>query len=93
MGLAGHSAGQPRRSIDNCGRQPACRRHSQRDGSCGNQKILHGPELPDKSLKKFEALGFGPDAIEVQAFMLGLGVVAQLDMMIAKAEKRLMKFR
>ena len=46
----------------------------------------------DKSLKKIEAIGFGPDAVEVKALMLSLGVLAQLDAMIAKAEKRLMKF-
>lgn len=46
----------------------------------------------DKSLKKIEAVGFGPDAVEVKAFVLCLGVISQVDAMIAKAEKRLLKF-
>jgi hypothetical protein len=46
----------------------------------------------EKSLKKIEAVGYGPDAVEVEAFVLSLGVLSQIDGMVAKAEKRLMKF-
>lgn len=55
-------------------------------------KFFLNKSFKDQSLKKIEAVGFGPDAVEVQAFMLGLGVISQIDSMIAKAEKRLMKF-
>lgn len=55
-------------------------------------KFYTDVSFKNKSLKKIEAVGFGPDAVEVRAFMLSLGVIAQLDEMIAKAEKRLMKF-
>ena len=56
------------------------------------KKFYLDAAFKDQSLKKIEAIGFGPDAVEVKAFMLSLGVLAQLDAMIAKAEKRLMKF-
>lgn len=55
-------------------------------------KFFLDANFKDKSLKKIEAVGYGPEAVEVQAFILCLGVLSQIDGMVAKAEKRLLNF-
>ncbi|MCC8952401.1 hypothetical protein H8B02_02680 [Bradyrhizobium sp. Pear77] len=52
-------------------------------------KYYADPKHKEKSSKDFEAAGFGPHAIEGEAFILSLPSLATLESMIASKEKRL----
>ncbi|MGY4258899.1 hypothetical protein ACVI1L_005967 [Bradyrhizobium sp. USDA 4516] len=52
-------------------------------------KYYADPKHKEKSSKDFESAGFGPHAVEGEAFILSLPSLATLEKMIASKEKRL----
>lgn len=67
------------------------------DAAAGVQAMCHldadkyyaDPKQKEKSSKDFESAGFGPHAVEGEAFILSLPSLATLESMIASKEKRL----